>query len=278
MTAATVLSAVRRAPAVRVPPGNLSPAGGLGFDNERCETPPAADRIEPCVFGDRASATDVVLYGDSQAGMWLPAMIEIAERRHWRLQFLGKPACPTPAITFWHQRERRSFGECDRFRAFATGRIAAIRPELVVVADGSFAQRRGAGVPVTPAAWQAGLTHTLRVLRRAARNVLVLGDLPVLAESAPECLAARRDVMSCSTSLRRATERVWHDADAAAARTTGAGYLSVLPWLCTALCTPVIGDVVVYRHRFQLTGTYARLLNGVLEEALDERFPQVDVP
>ena len=277
MTSAAVLSAVRRAPAARVPPGISTPSSA-GFDNDKCETPPAADRIEPCVFGDRASATDVVLYGDSQAGMWLPAMIAIAERRHWRLQFLGKPACPTPAITFWHQGERRNFGECDRFRAFATGRIAAIRPELVVVADRSFAQKRGGGLPVTPAAWRAGLTHTLRVLRRSARNVLVLGDLPVLAESAPECLAARREVAACSTSRRQATERVWHDADAAASRITGAGYLSVLPWLCSALCTPVIDDVVVYRNRFHLTGTYARMVNGVLEEALDERFPQVEAP
>ena len=276
---ASVLAAVRKAPTMRTLPVDLTPslataATDLGFDNEKCETAPTADRIEPCVFGDRASATDVVLYGDSHAGMWLPAMIEIAERRHWRLQFLGKPACPAPRITFWNQQERRSFGECDRFRGFVADRIAAVRPELVVVTSASYSQKRGRGVLITPAEWRAGLGHTLRTLRRSAQHVVVLGDTPVLDESAPECLAAQRDVTRCSTTRAAATERVWNDADAAAARDTGAGYVSVLPWLCSAVCTAVIGNVTVYRNRFHLTGTYARTMNGVLEEALLEHFPQ----
>lgn len=47
----------------------------------------------------------------------------------------------------------------------------------------------------------------------------------------------------------------------------------MLPWLCSAVCTPVIGNVTVYRNRFHLTATYARLLRGVLEKALLKTFP-----
>jgi SGNH domain-containing protein len=276
---ATVLDAVRKAPALRVLPPDLTPAlataaTDMGFDNNKCEAGPAADRIDPCVFGDRAAGTEAVLFGDSHAGMWLPALSRIAERRHWRLEFFGKPACPTPRITFWNQEEQRVFRECDRFRDFVLNRVAAERPDLVVVTNESFSRKAGRGIPVTPAAWQAGSVTTLTALHRTGAQVVVLGDTPVLDESAPECLAAhQKSVVACFTTRATATERIWNAADEAAARATGSGYVSVLPWLCSSVCTPVIGNVTVYRNRFHLTATYARMMSGILEDALLKDFP-----
>jgi hypothetical protein len=196
---------------------------------------------------------NVVLYGDSHAGMWVPALDAIAVSRHWRLQFYGKPGCPTVALP-----------RCDRFRAYVIGQIRALRPQLVVVTN--FSQKS----LMSPALWRRGLGLTLSRLRLYASRVVVLGNTPVLRESAPECLARHAiDVPECFTRRVAATSRVWNDADSAAARATGAEYISVLPWLCGTVCTPVIGDMTVYRNRFQLTATYVRLLRGVLAEALD---------
>ncbi|MEV6845226.1 SGNH hydrolase domain-containing protein [Actinoplanes sp. NPDC051411] len=279
-----VLAAVRRAPAIRALPSDLSPsltAAGqdLGFDSDRCEAGPTATRIDACVFGDPASSTRVVLTGDSHASMWLPALSEIAQRQHWQLTFYGKPACPAPDITFWNQRLGRAFTECDRFRSFAEEQIRASRPDLVLVADSSYAAKTGPGESVTATEWQGGLTRTLAGLRRSGARAVVIGDIPVLAESAPECLAAHaRNIVTCFTTRAVATARVFNDADEAAARATGSGYVSVLPWLCGAVCTPVVGKVLVYRDRFTLTAAYSRLLNGVLEDALAREFPQENAP
>ncbi|MET0426804.1 MAG: SGNH hydrolase domain-containing protein, partial [Actinoplanes sp.] len=261
---AAVLAAVQRAAAIRTLPADLTPAladtaADLGFDNEQCEAGPAADRIEPCVFGDRASAIKVILYGDSHAGMWLPPMIQIADRLHWRLMFFGKPGCPAVRLTVWNQRAGRRFEECDRFRDSVTERIKAERPDLVVLTNGSFEPKSDRGVLVTPVQWQTAVREMVGSLRLLSSRVVVLGDIPVLAESGPECLAAHpADVAACGTSRNAATERVWHAAEQDAARESGAGYVSVLPWLCSAVCTPVIGNVTVYRNRFHLTATYAR--------------------
>ena len=279
-----VLSAVAKSAGLRMLPADLTPslatsAEDFGFDNDVCEVGPTGDRIEPCVFGDRASATDVVLYGDSHAGMWVPALSEVAERLDWRVQLYGKPGCPALDFTIWNQPEQRVFGECGRFRDYVAHRIAVTRPELVIVTNESFSQKSGKDQLITPDVWQAALTRTLRTLQRSAGHVVVLGDTPVLDESAPECLAAhQRDITPCFTPLAGATKRTWNDADAAAAQASGSGYVSVLPWVCTAECTPVVGNVTVYRNRFHLTGTYARMLNGVLEEALMKHFPQNAVP
>ena len=282
---ADVLASVRKAPAIREVPADLTPSlatagDDMGFDNEKCEVAPAADSIaEPCVFGDKASAVRVVLFGDSHAGMWLPAMAPIAQSRHWRLEFYGKPACPAPRLAFWNEQEGRPFSECDRFRNFVLNRIGAQGPDLVVVTSGSFGRKLGRGVPVTPERWQAGLAETLTGIRRAASRVIVLGDIPVLDESAPECLAAHAaNVPACFTSRAKAVERVWNAADEAAAKDAGATYIPVLPLVCGAMCTPVIGNVVVYRNRFHLTATYARVLTGVLEDALLKAAPPDLVP
>jgi hypothetical protein len=274
-----VLASVRRAPAIHALPARLTPplaAAGpdLGFDSDRCEAGPSATRIDPCVFGDPASSTRVVLLGDSHASTWLPAISEIAQRRHWQLTFYGKPACPAPDLTFWNQQLGRAFTECDRFRAFAEEQIVAARPGLVLVADSSYAAKTGPEQTVTATEWQGGLMRTLASLRRSGAQVVVIGDLPVLTQSAPDCLAGHtRTIVTCFTTRAMATSRVWNAADEAAARAIGAGYVPVLPWLCGAVCTPVVGSVLVYRNRFDLTATYARLLNGVLETALAREFP-----
>jgi hypothetical protein len=279
-----VLAAVRAAPAIRSTPADLTPSlttvgRDLGFDSNRCEAGPSADRIDACVLGDPASSTRVVLYGDSHAGMWLPALSEIAQRRHWQLRFFDKPGCPAPAITFWNQQAGRSFTECDRFRAYAEGQIVAEQPGLVLVTDESYAQKTGPDQTVTAPQWQSGLTRTLAALRRSGARVIVLGDTPVLAQSPPECLAAHAsNVVACFTTRAAATRGVWNAADQAAARATGSGYISVLPWLCGLICTPVIGHVLVYRNRFHLTATYSRMMNGVLETAVLQQFPPANAP
>jgi hypothetical protein len=85
---------------------------------------------------------------------------------------------------------------------------------------------------------------------------VVLGGMPVLDESAPECVAAHaRSITACSTTRVAATRHLMNAPDS----------VPVLPWLCTAVCTPVIGNVM---NRFYLTATYARMLSGVLEHAL----------
>jgi hypothetical protein len=279
-----VLAAVRRAPAIRTLPSRLHPAltdagSDLGFDSDKCEAGPSATRIDACVFGDPASSTRVVLFGDSHASMWLPAMIEIAQRRHWQLRFFAKPGCPIPDITFWSPREGRAFTECDRFRSFAEGQILASRPDLVLVTSQSYTQKTGPDQTVTATEWQGAFTRTLGSLRRSGARVVVIGDTPVLTRSAPECLAAHaRNIVTCFTTRAMATSRVWGGAEEAAARATGSGYVSVLPWLCGAVCTPVVGNTLVYRNQFDLSATYSRMLNGVLEGALVRQFPQESAP
>ena len=51
-----------------------------------------------CVFGDVTANATVVLFGDSHAAQWFPAMDRLGKERHWKLVSMTKSACPAAAI------------------------------------------------------------------------------------------------------------------------------------------------------------------------------------
>ena len=53
-----------------------------------------------------------------------------------------------------------------------------------------------------------------------------------------------------------------------AARTAGAGYINVIPWFCTTVCSSVIGNYDVYADHKHVAVGYTRFLEGAMTEAL----------
>ena len=88
-----------------------------------------------CVYGASHADTTVVLFGDSHAAQWFPAIDSIARRRGWRLVALTKTACPVPQVVVINGRLARRYTECEAWRRSAIDRISALRPALVVAAS-----------------------------------------------------------------------------------------------------------------------------------------------
>ena len=51
-----------------------------------------------CTYGDRSSSKTIVLYGDSHAAQWFPALEKIANENGFKLVSLTKSACPAPEV------------------------------------------------------------------------------------------------------------------------------------------------------------------------------------
>ena len=49
-----------------------------------CLAAEGATKPRDCVYGDTSAAFTVALVGDSHAAQWFPALLEVAEARHWR--------------------------------------------------------------------------------------------------------------------------------------------------------------------------------------------------
>ena len=72
---------------------------------DACQTPDGAARIRPCRFGDRKGDMTIVLFGDSHATQWLPALSMTGKREGWRIVLITKTACPSVDVLPQGQRD-----------------------------------------------------------------------------------------------------------------------------------------------------------------------------
>src|SRR5215218_2006163 len=126
---APVLEAVAKAARARTVPANLDPPLASAHANQ---SPPVADGClvrwqgvssGPCRYGVAGARRTVVLFGDSHALQWFPALDHAARTHHWQLESLTKTTCPPVQLSFWSPVLRRPYRECDQWRATMLARI-----------------------------------------------------------------------------------------------------------------------------------------------------------
>ena len=222
----------------------------------------------PCVFGDPGSTTTVVLFGDSHAHQWFPALNRIAAQRHWRLVVLAKASCGYQDTTL----EATSRG-CDAWRANSFARIAAEHPVLVVVAGNHLLEPAGAdGDPEKAQDLMLdGVSRTVARLRSTGARVAVLGDTPHLAFEPVDCLSRNPDhTIKCAVDRAVLFDEPWLAREEARALAGGATFVDTAAWLCpTEPCPLVIGRYLVYRDTNHIALPLSWALTSRLDAALD---------
>jgi hypothetical protein len=231
--------------------------------------------VPACVWGDHAGSHTLVLLGDSHARMWLPAFDAIGQRLHWKVVLLAKSNCPPPYTDFYNWPTRSAYPACDRWHSYTIGRINHTNPDLVVMSGSDEHAVNGQKKPVTRAVWAAALLKTLHMITSPKTTKVILGPTPepghypTSTMSPVECLAAHEDdVQACSSRRATMLPYLYADTDRAVAKQAGVQYIDVFPWFCSAVCTAVIGNMVVYGWDWHITATYATYLSGALQAAL----------
>ncbi|MEU5700097.1 acyltransferase family protein [Streptomyces aurantiacus] len=258
-------------------PSNLAPplpkvkSARSAIYRDGCHVDYAATRARPCVYGDPASSRTVVLFGDSHAAQWFPALRRLATARGWKLVSMTKASCKVADVTI--VSGHKPYTACDTWRSDAVARIRTLRPALVVVTSSD------AGDPVRPAAdllhqWTTGFENTFRDLRASGARVAALLDTP-WPEGDPVDCAARNSLQlhACANHLPAATRDATRGAAVrAAASTTDTTVIDPTPWLCaprTGICPVVVADTAVYRDDSHLSEAYAEAIAPVLAPSLD---------
>ncbi len=205
---------------------------------------------DSCRYGSPDAPVRIVLFGDSHAAQWFPALRQIVEDRGDQLIVLTKGGCPTAAVSIPTATLART---CPQWRDAAIQLIADERPDVVIVSG-------WAGYPNTDDEWAAGFDATLSRLAPLTSRLIVLGDNPPAEDdpagclaghlrSADACAADRADVVAAS---RLAVERT-------VAGRYGARFVDTTDWVCTdTKCPVMIGDILLYRDMTHLT-TFATL-------------------
>jgi peptidoglycan/LPS O-acetylase OafA/YrhL len=262
----------RSATALRPRPRDAAADRGHAFA-DGCLVEEGEVRSPACVYGDRRSRKTVVLFGDSHAMQWFPALEATAKRRHWRLVALTKGGCPPPLVRRLFPGTQRQDPSCDVWRESALRRIERERPALVLVGmsmrytvlDGE--RRLGRGESIR--ALGAGYAPTLARLRAAAGRVAVLTDVPRPPNDIPSCVSgAMRRLRRCAFARGPALANAFAIRDAAA-RVPGVDTVDATNRFCLPdLCPAVVGDVLVYRNSGHITASYMKTLGPWLERRL----------
>ena len=147
-------------------------------------------RSPPCVYGAPAGSRTVVLFGDSHAGNWFPALEAAARDLNWRLVVRIKVSCrPILAPQTVVDPRERPYHECERWHAAVLEELGRERPSFIVVGGTSNA------LPAD------GERRMLATLAGSARTV-VMRDTPWFPMDSVACLRRRRGPAACVWPLQ----------------------------------------------------------------------------
>jgi peptidoglycan/LPS O-acetylase OafA/YrhL len=232
---------------------------------------PVTDAPTGCVFGDPTSTTTVVLFGDSHAAQWFPALDLISRQKHWRLISLSKSSCSAADVPLWHDTLKRRYTECEAFHRSAIARITALKPALVVVGS-SFNYRPANPEPDEGKQWKQAWDRTFAELTATGSKVAALADTPYMGQSVPECLGKpenQKHATNCRRSLHSALRGpVQRQAFLSYAASGPIEIIDPVDWFCTDACPAVVGNTLVYRDSNHMTTSYSTAIAPLLSAAL----------
>ena len=207
-----------------------------------------------CEFGKLDSAKTIVLYGDSHAVQWFPALEKLATEKGFKLITLTKSACPSIDVV------RESVGafkmsNCAAWRENAIARITAAKPDLIILS--SFEHFVPEGDPRNVEQWwAAGSERTYQTLRPLTSKIVYLLDTPLPKRNIPNCLA--------STSA----DKCLADSTLGLPQVAQFEIINPANWLCTKNCPGIVRGNVAYRDASHISVATSLELSDLLWQAL----------
>lgn len=245
---------------------NLTPSLRAASDDnpaiyaKGCEVSYESAVPHPCVDG--SGGQTIVLFGDSHAAEWYPALHEIAARQGDTLVTQTKSACAS--IDVAQTWDGAPYTSCAVWRDAVIDQLRSDPPDLVVLAD--YTASTGGRDP--EGAWRTGMESTIRTLSAFTR-VAVIADTPDLRDSPGVCLSAHLgDTASCAKPASLALDAPGRRGTAAATAATGTPLIDLIGYFCSDVCPPIIGNMLVYRDSHHMTATFSAALAGPLADRL----------
>jgi hypothetical protein len=210
-----------------------------------------------CTYGVKGAAKKVVLYGDSHAAQWFPALEQLARENGFELTSLTKSACSSVDSPRADQGAYKN-SECEKWRENSIKRIQKMQPVAVILS--SFQHFTAPkGYSSREQWWNQGQRRLLADLQGSSRNLVYISDTPKPLRDIPNCLATK-DMKSCDTTEPTPNVII-------------SGFKKIDPtlWLCTDKCPAIKDGYVAYRDASHISVEAAIALAPLLEIALRDK-------
>jgi hypothetical protein len=99
------------------------------------DSPSASSPQSVCTLGDVNATKTVVLFGDSHAWQWMPALENVATQSGWRVVTYTKGGCPVENIGASVAALDESSTNCAQWRNAAFAALSTLRPALVIISS-----------------------------------------------------------------------------------------------------------------------------------------------
>ena len=207
-----------------------------------------------CEYGDLTSDKTIVLYGDSHAAQWLPALDIIGKKRGIKIVSLTKSACPSAEV-IKKPSSQYDADDCQAFRDSSVQRIQKTKP-LAVILTGMQPFNEPYSEESARNWWLQGEKVAFNRIKDVTNFSIYLTDTPLPRVDIPDCLVADRGA-ACDTARPISAEVA-----------PGLIPINPTPWLCAKTCPAVVDGIIAYRDQSHITVAMSKHLSTKLEIAL----------
>ncbi|SDE23318.1 acyltransferase family protein [Glycomyces harbinensis] len=236
-----------------------------------CQT--SRDSVEvksECWYGDPDGEKTIVLFGDSHAAQWFPALNQLAEASGWRLLAMSKANCSVADVTEIDNKLEREYTECPEWKEGVFDLLEEIRPDAVVT---TAYDDKEVVADDPDQAWIDGWVDSVERLQDVADEVYYIADNPDFTVDPPSCLAENPDdATECVGQLDESVFKPDRREDLIeAVGETGATVIDPIPWVCDmeqGTCPVVVGNILMYRDSNHFSARFAAELAPQLASAI----------
>jgi peptidoglycan/LPS O-acetylase OafA/YrhL len=225
--------------------------------NDGCHANYAQTKSDKCEYADTKSEKTMVLYGDSHAAQWFPALVEIASRSGYKLISFTKSACPSVDTVRLDQGGFK-MSRCKQWRINTIKRIQEINPDVLIMSSFQYFAQPPRFTD-REQWWNDGQRKLLTEVKNISPHLIYITDTPHPLRDIPACLA-NYSISKCNTTQRSEDLSI-----------SGFNVINPNSWLCSRVCPAVKDGVVAYRDASHISVDIAIALIPRLTQALRDQ-------
>jgi hypothetical protein len=207
-----------------------------------------------CLYADTNSSKEIVLFGDSHAAQWFPAVEKIATSQGYKLLSFTKASCSAIDLPRANKGAFKA-SECRKWQDNQIAKIKKIKPNLLIITNSEHYQLNSKENS-KQFYWQQGQRKLYEELKPVSENVIFLVDTPKPQIDVPACLASGKEqectqinkpIKFGSPSYKR---------------------VDLTNWFCNSNCPAIKDDYIVYRDASHISLAAALAATEILRSEL----------
>jgi hypothetical protein len=204
-----------------------------------------------CAYGDTSASRMILLTGDSQAGMWLPAVDAMGSRLGWKVIFLAMRECgpwssPNPPSFILYKT--LTVADCDAHNANIAAWATAHKPAVVLLSGRAYPAGRNIDVAPKLGVLEKEMSASAASYAPSGAKLIVIGPIPRYDSKTSvvmpaDCLDGAASFSSCQLAPSKLLPKVEISAETVEVNAGKFHYAKMFPLMCTtSKCTTVIKD------------------------------------